>query len=76
MEDSIHSLKSLFDQLGIESTKDNINVFIHDNQPIPPNIKLHEANIWNNSQADFLNEAKELDADWAEIVDQLDALLR
>jgi len=37
---------------------------------------LHEADIWNTSQASFLKQAVEEDADWAEIVNQLDTMLR
>lgn len=72
----MHSLNSLFDQLGLESTKDCIETFIEKNQPLPRNVQLHEADIWNLSQANFLQKAKELDADWSAVVDRLDVLLR
>ncbi|TBT33456.1 DUF2789 family protein, partial [Vibrio parahaemolyticus] len=35
-----------------------------------------EASFWTHSQAAFLKQAIEEDADWAELVDQLDVMLR
>ena len=76
METPIHSLTSLFDQLGLDSTDQAIETFIDDHRPLPGNIELHRADFWSASQASFLKEEIDEDADWAEIVDQLDALLR
>ncbi len=76
MENPIHSINSLFDQLGLESSDQAINDFIARNAPLPGHIKLHEADIWNPAQAALLMELKDNDADWAEFVDQLDARLR
>jgi len=76
METPIHSLTSHFDQLGLDSTDRAIEIFIENHRPLQGNIELHEANFWSRSQASFLKEEKDEDADWAEIVDQLDALLR
>jgi hypothetical protein len=76
MESPIHSLNSLFDQLGLDSTDQAIEIFIDDYRPLQANIELHETGFWSTSQASFLKQAKDNDADWAEIVDQLDVLLR
>ena len=76
MESPIHSLNSLFDQLGLDSTDQAIEIFIDDHRPLQANIELHETGFWSTSQASFLKQAKDNDADWAEIVDQLDVLLR
>ena len=76
METLIHSLTSLFDQLGLDSTDQAIETFIEDHRPLQGNIELHKADFWNASQASFLKQEIDDDADWAEIVDQLDALLR
>ncbi len=75
MEPPIHSLDSLFDQLGLDSTEAGIKDFINSNTPLSDNIELHNANFWNPSQASFLKQVKDEDADWAEIVDQLNAML-
>jgi len=76
MELPIHSLTTLFDQLGLDSTDRAIQIFIDDHRPLPGSIELHETGFWNASQASFLKQAKDDDANWALIVDQLDVLLR
>ena len=76
METQIHSLESLFDQLGLGSEDQEIQVFIKKNSPIARDLELHEAKFWNSSQASFLEQAIDDDADWAEVVDQLNSMLR
>ena len=75
---SIHnpSLACLFEQLGLDNTDQAIQDFISQHSPLPGDVELHEANFWNSSQASFLRQSKDDDADWAEIVDQLDVMLR
>ena len=76
MEAPIHSLVSLFDQLGLDSTEQAINEFIEKNGPLSDDIELHMAGFWNASQACFLKQELDKDADWVEIVNQLDVMLR
>ncbi len=76
MEPPIHTLPSLFKQLGLENSDEAIEAFIAAHRPLAADIQLHEADFWNSAQAAFLKQEKEDDADWAEIVDQLDAMLR
>jgi hypothetical protein len=76
METPIHSIVSLFDQLGLNSTEEGVNNFINKNGKLSGNIELHKADFWNTSQANFLKQALDEDADWVEIVNQLDAMLR
>jgi hypothetical protein len=76
MEPPIHNLPSLFKQLGLDDSDEAIEQFIADHKPLPAAVELHEADCWNSAQAAFLRQEKEEDADWAEIVDQLDAMLR
>lgn len=76
METPIHSLATLFDQLGLDSTDLAIDGFIKTHKPLPGNVDLYKADFWSASQASFLKQAKDEDADWAEIVDQLNAILR
>lgn len=76
MEIEGHSLAKLFKQLGLDNTEQAIQGFIKKNTPLSSKVKLHEANFWNASQSSFLKQSKDDDADWAEIVDQLDAMLR
>ncbi len=76
MEATYHSIGSLFDQLGLNSSEQAIEEFINKNRPLPGSIELHHADFWNASQASFLKQVIDEDADWVEIVDHLDAMLR
>ncbi len=76
MDRSRHNMANLFAQLGIKNSDDAIECFIATNRGIPENQALADAGIWNNGQAQFLKEAIQLDSDWSEVVDSLDALLR
>ena len=76
MYSPIHNITSLFEQLGLPSSDQAIENFIGTHSPLPAQIKLHQAEFWDLSQKTFLKQMKEEDADWAEIVDQLDAMLR
>ncbi|WP_428772755.1 DUF2789 domain-containing protein [Vibrio sp.] len=76
MELHQHSIPDLFDQLGLGSSDREIREFVKQHSDINRNQPLHEANFWSASQANFLRQALEEDADWAEVVDQLDAMLR
>lgn len=76
MEPPIHNLVSLFKQLGLDTTNEAIEDFVSKNKPLPSDVELHDAQFWNASQASFLREAIEEDSDWAEIVDELNVLLR
>ena len=76
MEPPIHSIVSLFDQLGLDSTEEGINHFIEKNRPLPSSIELHKASFWTTSQASFLKQVLDEDADWVEVVNELDVMLR
>ncbi|TQV87230.1 DUF2789 domain-containing protein [Aliikangiella coralliicola] len=76
MEQPIHNLISLFNQLGLDSSDEAIKDFIGRNKPIPDDVELHNADFWNVSQSSFLKQVIDDDADWAEVVDQLNVMLR
>ncbi|MGS2719020.1 DUF2789 domain-containing protein [Paraglaciecola aestuariivivens] len=76
MYSPIHTINALFEQLGLDSSDQAIEAFIAKHSPLPAQTKLYQAEFWNSSQQSFLQQMKEEDADWAEIVDQLDAMLR
>ena len=76
MEMHQHSMPDLFMQLGLESSDDNIREFVKTHSGLVVGTVLHEAFFWSPSQAAFLKQAIDEDADWAELVDQLDAMLR
>lgn len=71
-----HSIHSLFDQLGLDSSDQGINAFVTKHGSLSADVKLHQADFWTEAQAAFLKQMIDEDADWAEIVDELDAKLR
>jgi hypothetical protein len=75
MDTTPQDLSHLFEQLGIDNSADNIDKFIASKQ-IPANVLICQAEFWSESQKSFLREAIEEDAQWSELIDQLDALIR
>ena len=76
MEQSQHNYSELFRQLGLPSDKAYIEKFIVDHKPLEPSVKISAAPFWTESQREFLKKAIMEDADWAPMVDQLNAELR
>ena len=75
MELSIHSLSNLFTQLGLSSDELAIEQFIKTHSPLSTNTLLSDAPFWTPTQASFLREEILNDADWAEVIDQLNTKL-
>jgi hypothetical protein len=71
MDTSSHTMQALFAQLGLSSNETSIENFIQNNH-----LPLENAAFWNTGQAQFIHESIAEDADWAEVVDHLDAMLR
>ncbi|MZR62922.1 DUF2789 domain-containing protein [Alcanivorax sp. DP30] len=77
MDTATHDLNSLFAQLGLDNSDDDIEDFIHQHAgKLSDSMHLHQAPFWSESQSKFLAESVREDADWAEVVDSLSALLR
>lgn len=76
MEKPFHHFSELFAQLGLPSDEAGIRRFITLHRPLMPAVRLADAPCWNEAQAHFLREAIAQDADWAELVDQLNLALR
>jgi len=76
MDLSEHSLRALFDQLGLPSDAAAIDAFIAQHRPLAENVRLADAPFWSPAQAQFLREEFDEDADWIELVDQLNVRLR
>lgn len=76
MESPTHSIASLFDQLGLDSSEEAIEDFINKNKVLPDHLELYKADFWTNEQSSFLKEKKEEDADWSAVIDLLDTMLR
>ena len=75
MDTSQHNLNNLFAQLGLPSGASAVDSFILAHSPLPSALCLSDAPFWTPSQASFLREEILKDADWAEIVDGLNARL-
>lgn len=76
MDTSYHSINTLFAQLGLANSQEDIAKFVEQHKGLDASTPLSEASFWNQSQVNFLHEAIAEDADWAEVVDTLDAMLR
>ena len=75
MDTSSHTMAALFAQLGLPNSEIAMDNFMQNNH-LPAEIPLESAAFWNAGQAQFIQEAISQDADWAEVVDHLDAQLR
>ncbi|MEC5397204.1 DUF2789 domain-containing protein [Uliginosibacterium sp. H1] len=76
METVSHSMPELFEQLGLPSDEVSIRQFIKGHSPLPETVRLPDAPFWTPAQAAFLREEWRADADWAELIDQLNLSLR
>ena len=74
MYTSTTAMPQLFEQLGLKSSNIAIARFIK-HHPLPKDANLQSATFWNTAQRQFLTDSLQQDSDWAEVVDQLDALL-
>lgn len=76
MDAPVHELHDLFCQLGLPDDPSSIESFIARHRPLPETLRLTDAPFWTPGQKQFLQEEILQDADWAEIIDALDSLLR
>ena len=76
MDQPIHRFSELFAQLGLASDEQAIGQFLAAHRPLADEIALADAPFWTAAQAAFLREELLEDADWAEMVDQLNVALR
>ena len=71
-----HHFAGLFAQLGLPNSEAEIQAFITAHRPLPNDVKLTDAPFWSPAQRQFLKEEYIEDADWVELVDQLNLALR
>lgn len=76
MEMHQHGMAELFEQLGLGSSAKEMKDFVNSHRQKRDTTPIYEASFWTASQSAFLRQAIEQDADWAELVDQLDVMLR
>ena len=74
MELTTPTLATLFEQLGLASDDESIDAFVAAHS-LPDDVKLIDADFWTPQQARFLTEELRVDAEWAPVVDELNALL-
>jgi len=75
MNANLHSMSSLFAQLGLPSEPTAIEDFIATHRPLGDGIALYRAPFWSVSQRTFLKEEIIEDADWAGVNDELNGRL-
>lgn len=75
MDATFHQFSELFAQLGLPSDEAGIRAFIAQHRPLPAGVVLAEAAFWTPAQAALLREQLRVDADWAEVIDQLNLAL-
>ena len=71
-----HRFTELFSQLGLPADAAAIEAFVTAHAPLPGDLRLEDAPFWSPSQARLLREELCVDADWSEVIDQLNLLLR
>lgn len=74
MDTSAHTLTTLFAQLGLENDERAVNLFVQQHK-LAPGMAIQDAPFWNAAQAGFLRESLKQDAEWCEIIDELNTLL-
>ena len=75
MDMTTHDMTTLFAQLGLDNSPSAIRAFVASHR-IPTDISLAQASFWSNAQASFLTENLKQDADWSDVIDQLNVMLR
>lgn len=75
METHEHDMSTLFQQLGLPSTEEDIQNFIAEH-PLDAETNIFDATFWTPNQAKFLHEQIKADADWAVVIDTLNMSLR
>lgn len=76
METQMHNMNNLFAQLGLPSDSAAIERFIETHSPLAESVCLSDAAFWTPAQAAFLRDELLEDADWAEVIDELNNALR
>ncbi len=75
MQMSTPTMHDLFAQLGLPNEEEDLQAFVAKHRPLPQNMPLADAPFWSPAQAQFLREQLHRDAEWAEVVDQLNMSL-
>ncbi len=74
LDTSEHTFRSLFMQLGLDSSNQAIAEFIHTHR-LNGNESLDQAGFWTPGQASFIRECWLTDSDWVGTIEQLNEAL-
>ena len=74
MDTSAHTLESLFAQLGLDNSEQAVRLFVKQHK-LAPGMAIQDAPFWNSAQASFIRESLKQDAEWCEVIDELNTLL-
>jgi len=69
------TMKDLFGQLGLDNSDSAIEKFIQQHKGMAKSQHIEDAPFWSPSQASFIKTSICDDSNWAEVIDQLNALL-
>jgi hypothetical protein len=76
MEKYHKTMSDLFEQLGLASSDEGIVDFISQNKGLRQGLHIEDAELWSRQQADFIKNALLEDAEWVELIDQLNTRIR
>jgi len=68
-------MNDLFAQLGLPNEEADIRDFVASHRPLPADQRLADAPFWNEAQRSFLRSQFLEDAEWVELIDQLNGSL-
>ena len=75
MDTTKHDINTLFAQLGLPNSEEQIDDFIA-NHKLDDTTLLQNAPFWDEAQQHFLAESLEEDGAWSEVIDELDVRIR
>lgn len=75
MDTTTPSISSLFAQLGLPNSQNNIDHFVSEHW-LEASVPLARAPFWSDAQRHFIEESLREDGVWSEVIDELDCLLR
>ncbi len=74
VDTSDHSFRSLFVQLGLNSSNEAIAEFISSHK-LKGSERIDQADFWTPAQAEFFRESWLDDSDWVGVIEQLNTVL-
>lgn len=74
MMDLEYNINELFAQLGLPNDDEEIDAFVREHK-IASDISIHDAPFWSDAQRAFLLEEWRKDAQWVQVIDELNACL-